>query len=54
MAVIVTVFICSPLYAHKIGQSYIFLKVYENSLTGIFDITLRDLNKAMGLIVPDD
>ncbi|MGD8212683.1 MAG: HupE/UreJ family protein [Desulfobacterales bacterium] len=54
MAIIMTFFFWSPVYAHKTGQSYIFLKVYDNSLTGIFDITLRDLNKAMGLIVPDD
>ena len=54
MAVIATFFFWSPLYAHKIGQSYIFLRVYENSITGLFDITLRDLNKAMGLNLPDD
>jgi len=54
MAIFATVFIWSPLYAHKMGQSYIFLRVYDNSITGLFDITLRDLNKAMDLNAPDD
>jgi hypothetical protein len=53
-AVLAIVFYCSPLYAHRTGQSYIFLNVYDNSITGVFEITLRDLNKAMGLNVPDD
>jgi hypothetical protein len=54
MAVFATFLFWSPLYAHKMGQSYIFLKVYDNSITGTFEITLRDLNNAMGLNVPDD
>ena len=53
LALFATVLMGPALHAHQVGQSYIFLKVYENSITGIFDITLRDLNKAMGLNEPD-
>jgi hypothetical protein len=35
-------------YAHKINQSYIYLKVYESSISGRFEITVKDLNKAIG------
>lgn len=43
----------SSVYGHSVGESYIYLKVYENKLTGIFHITLRDLNNALGLQTPD-
>ena len=33
--------------AHSLGQSYIFIKRYENQLSGRFEITLKDLNKAL-------
>jgi hypothetical protein len=36
-------------HAHRAGESYVYLSVYENRLTGIFHITLRDLNNALGL-----
>jgi hypothetical protein len=32
-------------YAHSLGQSYIFIKRYDNQLSGRFEITLSDLNK---------
>ncbi len=34
-------------YAHSLGQSYIYLKKYDNKLAGRFEITLDDLNKAL-------
>lgn len=41
------------IYAHSVGESYIYLKVYENKVTGIFHITLRGLNNALGLQSPE-
>lgn len=35
----------NTLYAHWPGQSYIYIKKYDNKLTGRFEITLSDLNK---------
>jgi hypothetical protein len=34
-------------FAHSLGQSYIFIKRFDNQLSGRFEITLRDLNKAL-------
>ena len=34
-------------YAHSPGQSYIFMKKYDNKLSGRFEITLGDHNKAL-------
>ncbi len=50
---IASVFTGSSVYAHRAGESYIYLSVYENRLTGIFHITLRDLNNALGLQTTD-
>ena len=35
------------LYAHWLGQSYIYIIKYDNKLDGRFEITLQDLNKAL-------
>ena len=51
--IVVSVLAVKPLWAHEIGESYIYLRVYEDKLTGIFHITLGDLNKALGLQTPD-
>jgi hypothetical protein len=48
-----SLFASSSLCAHTVGESYIYLRVYDNRLTGIFHITLRDLNDALGLQTPD-
>ncbi len=43
----VVVFSANSLYAHSLGQSYIYLKIYDDKVTGRFEITLTDLNKAL-------
>ena len=35
--------------AHTLGQSYLYLQVYETSVSGRFEIALTDLNPALGL-----
>ena len=50
--VIIAVLSGGSLYAHTSGQSYIFLKIFESKVTGRFEITLNDLNKAPGLESP--
>lgn len=36
-----------PAIAHNINQSYIYLKVYESSVSGRFEIAINDLNKLL-------
>jgi hypothetical protein len=40
--------------AHDLGQSYIFLTVAEESVSGRFEITISDLNKALGIALETD
>jgi len=50
-------FIALPLRmnAHKPDQSYIYFRVYENSVEGLVEIEIKDLNKALNLSLnPDD
>ena len=35
--------------AHSVGQSYLYLQIYEDRLTGRFEIALSDFNHARGL-----
>jgi hypothetical protein len=35
--------------AHSVGQSYLYLQVYEDRVSGRFEIALPDLNPALGL-----
>ena len=35
--------------AHNLGDSYLYLQVYEDSVSGRFEIALADLNPALGL-----
>ena len=35
--------------AHRLGDSYLYLQVYEDSVSGRFEIALTDLNPALGL-----
>lgn len=39
--------------AHNIGESYLYLQVYEETVTGRFEIALADLNGALGLAGTD-
>ena len=35
--------------AHNLGESYLYLKIYSDSVSGRFEIALSDLNPALGL-----
>jgi hypothetical protein len=35
--------------AHNLGDSYLYLQIYEDTVTGRFEIALSDLNPALGL-----
>lgn len=41
--------IARPADAHQAGQSYLYLQVYQDSITGRFEIPLTALNPALGL-----
>ena len=50
-------FIALPLQvnAHKPDQSYIYFRVYENTMEGVVEIDIKDLNEALDLgLNPDD
>ncbi len=36
-------------HAHNLGDSYLYLQIFEDSLSGRFEIALSDLNPALGL-----
>ena len=38
-----------PGYGHNLGQSYVFLSIYNHSILGRFEIPVSDLNKALEL-----
>ena len=51
-AIITACFLLLPIssgYSHSLGQSYLFLKIYDHSIQGSFEITFADANKALGL-----
>ena len=37
----------TSVWAHNLGQSYVYLKIFDEQLTGRFEIILNDLNKAL-------
>ncbi len=37
----------SAAFGHNLGQSYVYLKIYDDKITGRFEIILDDLNKAL-------
>ena len=39
--------------AHRLGESYLYLQIYEDRVTGRFEIALTDLNPALGLSETD-
>lgn len=49
-----TVLLSPPANAHSLGQSYMFLQVYDASLNGSVDMSIADLNAALGLELPTD
>ncbi len=46
---LVSLLIYTSASAHFLGQSYVYLKIYDDQLTGRFEINLEDLNKALML-----
>ena len=48
-ALLVTLCAYQSVHAHKLGQSYIFLKVYSQEIQGRVEMTMGDLNTALGL-----
>ena len=43
----VAIFIQTPAFGHNLGQSYAYLKIYDDKITVRFEIVLNDLNKAL-------
>lgn len=43
----------STLSAHNLGQSYLYLQIYPEKISGRFEIALADLNAALGLAASD-
>jgi hypothetical protein len=39
--------------AHNLGESYLYLQIYRDNVTGRFEIALEDLNPALGLTGTD-
>ena len=37
----------SPAFGHNLGQSYTYLKIYDDKITGRFEIILDDLNRVL-------
>jgi len=49
IASVLTLFFAQSAEAHEPNHSYIFLKIYEQQITGRFEITGEDLNDELGL-----
>jgi hypothetical protein len=41
-------------HAHTLGQSYLYLQIYEDTVRGRFEIALSDVNRALKLTGTDD
>ena len=50
---VVTFLMQSPVYGHNLGQSYTYLKIYDDKITGRFEIILDDLNRALSKDMPN-
>jgi hypothetical protein len=50
---ILTALVTAEGRAHNLGDSYLYLQVYEDSVSGRFEIALSDLNPALGLTGTD-
>lgn len=47
-------FLSLAAHAHSLNQGYIFLRVYDNTLDGVVEMTIEDLNTALGLSLATD
>lgn len=43
-----------PLNAHAPDQSYLYLRIYKEAIGGRFELTAKDMNKALGFNLQDD
>ncbi len=43
----------STIEAHSPDQSYLYLRIYKDAIGGRFEMTAKDMNKALGLNLPD-
>lgn len=41
-------------YSHSPDQSYLYLQIYKAAISGRFEMTAKDMNKALDLNLPDD
>ena len=44
---VITLVSQTPAFGHNLGQSYSYLKIYDDKITGRFEIVLDDLNEAL-------
>jgi hypothetical protein len=44
----------NSLYAHSLGNSIIYLQIYDDKVTGRFEITIRDINNILNLKDSED
>ncbi|MFK8006472.1 MAG: HupE/UreJ family protein [Saprospiraceae bacterium] len=47
-------FFSNSLEAHKPDQSYLYLRIYKDAIGGRFEMTAKDMNKALGLNLDDE
>ena len=45
----IAAFVAAESHAHNVGDSYLYLQIYEDSVSGRFEIALSDFNSALGL-----
>ncbi|MEL6355300.1 MAG: HupE/UreJ family protein [Bacteroidota bacterium] len=53
VAVVSSFLLPSALKAHAPDQSYLYLRIYKEAVEGRFEFTAKDLNKALGLNLPE-
>ena len=51
--ILITLASASAVRAHTLGESYLYLQIYNNSISGRFEIALSDLNRALDLAGTD-
>ena len=49
LCLVLIAFAAARVYAHNVGESYLYLQVYPERLSGRFEVALADLNPALGL-----
>jgi hypothetical protein len=52
LLVFISFFATNQLIAHSPDQSYLYLRIYKESIEGRYELTAKDMNKAMGLGLP--